>query len=154
MSSINEMENSMINKYSFIVVLLVILSASCNAGGVIGQVPVVVNRQVQAAYFYEPGAPSSLNTSFALQFLKSELDNRQQWYNKVEWNPGDGAEWIDITNYYRANLEHASTLTYALGYKYIYAAPGTYPAQARVTYWDGEVVYSQTYNFTIPNPAL
>jgi hypothetical protein len=148
------MEDVMIKICITIFVVNGLLLISCNNNSNSITFPFALMRQAQAVLFYEPGVPNSLNVSVALEAIRGELDHRQNWYSKVEWNPGDGAGWIDITEDYRNNMEQAQTLTYAIGYKHTYAAPGTYQVQARVTYWDGEVVYSMTSDFIVPDPRL
>ena len=60
--------------------------------------------------------------------------------SKVEINQDDGSGWIDITGWF---MEHWSTNspTPRRGYEFSYQEPGTYFIRARVTYWDGEVLY-------------
>jgi hypothetical protein len=67
-------------------------------------------------------------------------------FTRLEINMGDGSGWVDFTSEYKAYL-----LKYAGGgvaegregaYQHTYTEPGEYIVQARVEYWDSQMIYS------------
>lgn len=65
---------------------------------------------------------------------------------EVEINPGDGTGWHDAADVFEHEILYKDALlgtpldpgTHA--WLYAYSAPGTYPLEARATFWDGEVI--------------
>jgi hypothetical protein len=69
-----------------------------------------------------------------------------QTITKVEMDYGDGSGWRDVTYDYNHKWDFMFDTDgpdLSTWDQYNYTEPGTYTIRGRVTYWDGEVVYSR-----------
>jgi len=71
----------------------------------------------------------------------------------VEWDPGDGTGYIDVSaEYYTAIVDHPNSADAQVQDDYTYTTTGEYQITARVTWWDGEVTTQTGPTVTVTEP--
>jgi hypothetical protein len=135
-----------------IVIILASLLNGCGNGSAELGPNVLFSRHISISPYKDPAGAASLTVSAYITVQQSRSkDQRENWLTKVELDFGDGAGWIDATQYYQEFLALDSPWTFETGFKHTYTVPGDYVTQARATFWDGEVVYSiGAYTVTVP----
>jgi hypothetical protein len=135
-----------------IAIILASLLNGCGNGSVMSGPDIPTMRYIDATPWHDRSNAASLTISAYISVQQSRSkDQRANWLTKVELDFGDGAGWIDATQYYLDFLALDSPWTFETGFKHTYTVPGDYVTQARATFWDGEVVYSiGAYTVTMP----